>query len=481
MRLKVGLEVHAQLASARKLFSNSRTSFHATPNSQVSYFDAAIPGTQPIFNWECMYLALKAATALGATVNSTCAFDRKHYMYPDQPAGYQITQFYRPYANGGYLDLFPRDFHQSSQEALRVRIRQLQMEQDTGKSTYVDGVALIDLNRANTPLIELITEPDMTTPEQAGVFVRKLQTLLRHLGVCTGDMETGALRVDVNVSAHAPGFDGPRCEIKNLFSTTAVVAAIKAEFRRQVADIEKGKTIISETRGWDGKKTWALRAKEGVVDYRYMPDPEIPEIHVPDQIVSRIRDSLPVLPDDILEELIGDAYKLKFVDARTLMDHGMEYVNFFRNIHARYLADGGQSPESIINWIVHKWLGKTKVLPSEDLFLELFKLIDEGTITTASARLLVNHLASLAGTDALSSVKSLKSLVDEYDLTEDSEADTLEQICSSIIAENPDVVERIKKGKKSSISYLLGQVMKLSQGTYNPKAVKETLEKIIQS
>ncbi|PRT57114.1 Glutamyl-tRNA(Gln) amidotransferase subunit B, mitochondrial [Wickerhamiella sorbophila] len=479
-KLKCGLEVHAQLLTKQKLFSSTSTSFHAPPNTRVSYYDAALPGTQPRFNYDCLRLALTAAAALNCDVKRSFSFDRKHYMYPDQPAGYQITQHFEPFAMGGFLDVMARDYSKPrGHPTTRVNIKQIQIEQDTAKTIYVDNVSQVDLNRTNTGLIELVTEPDLPTAESAGVFVKKLQTLLRHLGVCNGEMETGAMRVDVNVSVD----DGERCEIKNLFSTSAVVAAIKAEFNRQIRDIESGKVISSETRGWDGKETWKLRGKEGSIDYRYMPDPELPVVRLPDSIVEKIRRSMPALPDQVLDELVAAPYNVPLVDAKTLMDHGMRYVNFYRDSHALFTKSGGKKTSIVSNWLVHRWLGQTEtqVFPSVQVFTDLLIAMDKGEITSTSAKLILKHLVGLAESNELTPDVTIKSIIDEFDLGTAEADDQLDAVCAGVIEENPDAANRYRSGKRNAVSFLLGATMKATQGTYSPAQVKSALERLLKN
>lgn len=479
-KLTCGLEIHAQLMTRHKLFSNSRTSFQAAPNSQVSFYDAALPGTQPVFNLEALRLALTAAVSLDCTVQPKFSFDRKHYFYGDQPAGYQITQHYEPFAVDGKLVLYERDGLNPKVQPkdIPVRIKQIQIEQDTGKTTYVDNqTASIDLNRTNTALIELVTEPDIPDPESAGVFVRKLQALLRHLGVCSGELETGAMRVDVNVSIDG----GERCEIKNLFSTSAVVHAIKAEYKRQVRDVAKGIVITSETRGWDGKNTYKLRGKESTVDYRYMPDPELLPVLVKPEIVAKLKQSLPLLPDQLLLELLKEPYSVPLVDARTIMNtpHMREY---FLEVYDQ-VKQANVSTKSVSNWICHRLLGELEgdfsgSNPVEAQKLaHLITMVEQNKLTKMSGTLILKHLVT-------NPADSVDALVEQFDLakvetqSEDAQ-DAVRQLCESVISENPRVVEGIKKGKAGPIKFLVGQVMRQTQGRLDAQAVESILRSLL--
>lgn len=482
--LTCGLEIHAQLQTKHKLFSNSNTSFHSPPNSQVSYYDASLPGTQPILNPSNILLALKAAVALGCNVSDTFSFDRKHYFYGDQPAGYQITQHFEPYAQDGVLQLFPRD---GVKTPVNIRIKQIQIEQDTGKSTYIDDTANIDLNRTNTCLIELVTEPDIPDPEAAGVFVKKLQMLLKHLGVCSGELESGAMRVDVNVSVNF----GQRCEIKNLSSTSAVVHAIKAEFKRQKNEIEKGRKIHSETRGWDGKNTWKLRAKEEGVDYRFMPDPEVLPVVLGSGVVDRVRKGLPELPDSIFKGLLEKPYSVPLKDARSLMSTPGA-VKYFKEVY-EYVKEHGGKSKSVSNWIVHNLLGELNVMDKKfDASMisvrnlgDIIVKISSGELTTASGKLIFKHLLSETTTATTTAATTVDDLISQFDLGKaesdlDGVQDAIRALCQDVVAKFPDITDQIRSGKKpKSVQFLIGHVMRECQGRVDPKTIEQALTVLI--
>lgn len=477
--LTCGLEIHAQLLTPQKLFSNSQTSFNAKPNSKVSFFDAAVPGTQPILNWNAVILALRAALALDCQVQTKFSFDRKHYFYGDQPTGYQITQHYEPFAKNGTLHLFPRD---GVKDEVPVRIKQIQLEQDTGKSIYVDSKSLIDLNRSNTSLIELVTEPDIPTPEAAGIFVKKLQMLLRRIGVCSGELESGAMRVDVNVSVNG----GQRCEIKNLSSTSAVVHAIKAEYKRQVKQLKEAKPIEMETRGWDGKNTWKLRGKEEGVDYRYMPDPEVTPVRVEQLVLEHIRSRLPELPDITFQKLLASPFSVPLKDARTLMSiPGL--VDYYTEVFRYAETKGLRKLSGVSNWIVHRLWGELNqaerdftpdVIPVQTLG-DLLVSIESGHITQPSGVLILKHLISNPTTQPISEI------INQYDLgkaaTDSNDIQqAVAELCRQVVTRYPDVVERIVTGKNPrSIKFLVGQVMKESQGKIDVAVVEEQLKNVI--
>lgn len=335
-----GLEIHAQLNCPGKLFSQSSTSINAPPNTHIAPFDAALPGSQPSFNKSVLLPALRAAVALRCNVNEVSRFDRKHYFYWDQPNGYQITQFYSALANDGYVTLYPHDTPHASREGVRVPIRQVQLEQDTGKTIASVNVSLVDLNRVGAGLIEIITAPfDVPGVEFASAVMKKLQATLRAVEACVVGMEWGGLRADVNVSVRPKGAQalGQRCEIKNLSSLKLVEEAITAEVERQVGILENGGAVEGETRGWDVERgtTKRLRGKEGEVDYRYMPDPDLGPVVIAPGVVESVREGLPPLPDEVLKQLTGTGYHLSVKDAQTLMmwDEGeVGVISYYKDV-----------------------------------------------------------------------------------------------------------------------------------------------------
>lgn len=474
-RLKCGLEIHTQLQTKYKLFSLSKSDFFGKPNSNVSYFDCGLPGTQPKLNPEALLLALKTAVALNCHIEPISTFDRKHYFYPDQPLGYQITQHYHPIATGGYLEL--NKFDNLPGEKI-INIEQIQIEQDTGRTNYdkFDNSINIDLNRSNTPLIELVTKPDFENLLQVHAFVKKYQTLVRYLGICTGDLENGAIRVDVNLSIN----DNSRVEIKNLNSTSEIQEAIKYEYRRQINHLQTKQLIIQETRGWNGSETVSLRKKENTVDYRYFPDSELPKIVLDENIKKDIEAILPVLPDKLLESLTSAPYLLELKYAKFLVDHKPNLEYYYK----LFSLVGVKAN----NWFFHELLGAFSKLDTIiDLNLitpvkvaELIEKIQDNSLSLTSARLILHQIIQnpeLADTP-------ITTLIDEYDLAtpEISQEDlntAIEEICKNIVEQNPDVVKKIKKGNKNSVKYLVGLAMKETQGKVNARDFTEKFKEII--
>ncbi|CAM1504066.1 Fc.00g016570.m01.CDS01 [Cosmosporella sp. VM-42] len=372
--LTVGIEIHAQLNTSRKLFSPAVTSFNDEPNSHVALFDLAMPGSQPLFQKETLIPALRAALALNCDVQRLSRFDRKHYFWWDQPSGYQITQYYEPFAKNGSITLLARDgISPQDGESVTIGIQQVQLEQDTAKTlAQPDNISCLDFNRVGVPLIEIITKPEMHHPRTAAVLVRKIQLLLNTVDACVSGMETGGLRADVNVSVRrTDGTDqtlGTRTEIKNLSTIKAVEDAIIAERDRQIRELEAGGRIASETRGWTigSKETRRLRGKEGEVDYRYMPDPDIAPLVIGDDLVNHLRATLAVSPDTELDKLIAH-FGLTPKDALSLinLENGSRVLYFYKvlnSLERKLTADlaVAEMPDLKTyaglagNWIIHE-------------------------------------------------------------------------------------------------------------------------------
>ncbi|KAK6454091.1 amidotransferase subunit B, mitochondrial [Scheffersomyces xylosifermentans] len=484
-KFKCGIEIHTQLKTRYKLFSLSPSSFYSSPNSKISYFDVGLPGTQPKLNPEALYLALKLAVALNSDVQLNSTFDRKHYFYPDQPLGYQITQHYHPIAKNGFVEL-KSEFDEISVPSKIINIEQIQIEQDTGKTSYdkYDKTIKVDYNRSNVPLIELVTKPDFEDLKQVGAFVKNYQTLVKHLDICTGNLETGAIRVDVNVSVNGH----PRVEIKNLGSNGEIQEALKYEYNRQVQLLKNQEDIIQETRGWTGNKTVTLRIKEDAVDYRYVPDSELPFINLSSTISSDIRKSLPELPEQILKKLTSEPYSLELKYAKFLVDNKDILTYYY---HLIQKVNEKQQPTKLANnWLFHEYLGAfTKLNIEVDMTIlaasllgDLIVKVGEKEISTTSARLLLLQLLQTPEDRD----KSIDELIEQYDLgkpqdlSADELHDAVRDICSEIVDNNPDVVERIKKGQKNSIKFLVGLGMRETQGKVDAKAFTEMFKELLK-
>ncbi|EGW35333.1 uncharacterized protein SPAPADRAFT_146458 [Spathaspora passalidarum NRRL Y-27907] len=481
-KFKCGLEIHTQLKTKYKLFSLSETSFNEAPNTKVSYFDIGLPGSQPKLNPEALYLALVAATAFNCDIQSFSTFDRKHYFYPDQPLGYQITQHYHPIAKNGFVQLNSK-FDGIESDKI-INLEQVQIEQDTGKTVNFDDKITIDLNRSNTPLIEVVTKPDFEDIKQVRAFVKKYQMLVSHLGICSGDMETGAIRVDANISVNG----NDRVEIKNLGSSGEVVAALQYEYRRQIGEIQKGNKIVQETRGWDGATTVSLRRKENALDYRYVPDSELEVVRVDENIGKKIQEKLPDLPDTILERLTSEPYNLTLNQARNLFNEPLTlqyYLSFFKI----YTEDLKQPSKSANNWVLEELITSfAKVEHPFDVTLITPKalieiaqaVLDEGISLTA-ARILLRHLIeNPADID-----RPLDEVIEQLDLHKPSSIskedldEAITDLCQTIIEENEKIVQNIKRGQVNAVQSLIGKAMKETQGKIHAKEFKQKFTELL--
>ncbi|KAI5993624.1 GatB/GatE catalytic domain-containing protein [Pisolithus albus] len=500
----VGIEVHTQIKSRKKLFSQARTAHtNDAPNTSVSCFDAALPGTLPTVNPKCVELAVRTALALNADVQRRSAFDRKHYFYPDLPSGYQITQRYAPLARGGFLRLSRGDFI--------VRITQLQLEQDTAKSTFHAGrrVSLIDLNRAGFGLMEIVSEPDMRSPEEAGDYVRTLQTLLRAVGSSDGSMELGSLRCDVNVSVNRYGQPpGTRCEIKNLNSIKFMMTAIASEVFRHIELLESGRTVTQETRGFDENKaeTFKLRSKEDSPDYRYMPDPNLPPLLLSQEYIEHVRSSMPELPGETRVRLLSMGLSERDADVLMTIDAGRE-VGFDGEIGKgaiAYFTDlvRGRDPKLVVNWMTQDLVGQLASRKetfsdnpvSVEHMGELIDMVQSGKVTgesftrelpaflntcvdqEQSGKTLLRHMISHRSLDYPSKLAKELGLIA---LSQD-DSSLVKEWCLEAIKELPQQAEAARKGNLPVLNRLVGKVMKLSRGRANAETVRTLLLELLR-
>ncbi|KAG1735696.1 GatB/GatE catalytic domain-containing protein [Suillus paluster] len=482
----IGIEVHAQIKSRRKLFSESFTSRPGEiPNTTVSAFDAAFPGTLPTLNPKCVELAVRTALALNSEVPSRSAFDRKHYFYSDLPAGYQITQRYSPLAKGGYLKLSKGD--------VAVGITQIQLEQDTAKSTF-DGIrriSLIDLNRAGSGLMEIVSEPDMRSPEEAADYVRTLQAVLRCVGSSDGNMEQGSFRCDVNVSVNKHGEPrGTRCEIKNLNSVKFMMMAITSEVFRHIELLEGGRSVPQDTRGFDENKaeTFKLRSKEDAPDYRYMPDPNIPPLLISEEYIEAIRQTMPDLPDATRARLLNLGLSERDTDVLMTVDSGHE-VGFDGELGKGAVAyfdslAQQRDPRVVVNWMTHELLGQLTARKetfsdnpvSVEQLGELIDLVQDGKITGTSGKSLLKHI--IANRSSLTP----SVLVQELSLEAVSEDDnaTIRAWCAEAIEKLPEEAEAVRQGNPRVLNKLVGKVMQLSRGCADAQNARVVLEDILR-
>ena len=464
----IGMEVHAQVTSNAKLFSGAATAFGAAPNSQVSTVDAGFPGMLPVINSHCVEQAVRTGLGLKAKINLTSVFDRKNYFYADLPNGYQISQYKDPIVGEGRLLLDMPDG--STRE---IGITRLHLEQDAGKSMHDQhpNLTFVDLNRAGVALMEIVSEPDLRSSEEAALYLTKLRTVLRYLGTCDGNMEEGSMRADVNVSVRKPGAPfGTRCEIKNVNSIRFVRAAIEYEARRQIDVIEDGGTINQETRLFDSGKgvTRSMRSKEDAHDYRYFPDPDLLPLVLDPEWVKGIEAGLPELPDEKKARLVAE-YGIKPYDASVLVAE-REPADFFEAVAK------GRDSKLAASWIMGDYfamlnrLGKS-VTDSPISARALGELIDLIADDTISGRIAKEVFEAMVETG-----KAPAAIVEEKGLRQVTDTGAIEAAIDEVLAKNADKVAEYRSGKDKLFGFFVGQVMKATQGKANPAAVNEILK-----
>jgi aspartyl-tRNA(Asn)/glutamyl-tRNA(Gln) amidotransferase subunit B len=513
--LTVGIEVHAELNTACKLFSSAPTTSaegNSLPNSHVALFDAAMPGAQPQFQTATLLPALRAAIAFGCQVQRKSGWDRKHYFHWDQPNGYQITQYYEPFAKDGVLDLTAEDGVPAADlngaSSLKIGVKQIQMEQDTAKTTsHPPSTYHIDYNRAGHPLIEVITLPHIHSPQTAAAVVRKIQATLKSVDACVTGMELGGLRADVNVSVRQRGTDGTssysgvsglgqRTEIKNLSSFKAVEDAIVAERDRQISVLEAGGVIEGETRGWSlgSTETTRLRGKEGEVDYRYMPDADLPPLFISSALVEHLRSTLPELPD-VTVERVQRMYGLSAKDAKTIVsqDDGdrLEYMEETIQLLSEKLGDSTQDQlklgKNVGNWVLHELGGlQTSNEESWDSITisptELADIIANVMHKQITARVAKQLLSTLNDMPAQASRPTVEQLIEDGNLRlRPLSLQEYETLAQSIMDENPDMVSAVKdKGQKGKAMWFVGQMVRRGEeGTVEPEQARVVVERLL--
>jgi aspartyl-tRNA(Asn)/glutamyl-tRNA(Gln) amidotransferase subunit B len=465
----IGLEVHAQVTSNSKLFSTSSTTFGAEPNTQVSLVDAAFPGMLPVVNEFCIKQAIKTGIGLKAQINKRSVFDRKNYFYADLPQGYQISQFKHPIVGEGTVIL---DMPNGQKE---VGIERLHLEQDAGKSIHdMDPQnTLVDLNRSGIALMEIVSKPDLRSPDEVSAYVKKLRSIMRYLGTCDGNMQEGSLRADVNVSVRIKGSEilGTRCEIKNVNSIKFMQMAINYEANRQVDLIEEGKTIDQETRLFDTKKneTRSMRSKEDAHDYRYFPDPDLLPLEVTDDFIKKLKADIPELPDDKKKRFINK-FKLSPYEA-TILVSDIDTSKYFEEVIAN------SDVKLSTNWITGELFAvlNDKNLEMSDSPIsaknlsKLINLIKDGTISGKIAKTIFELM--------MDGDKDPQKIVEEKDLKQESDPKALEALIDKVITDNPDKVKEYKSGKEKLFGFFVGQAMKVSGGRANPQLINDILKK----
>ncbi len=466
----IGLEVHAQVVSNAKLFSGASTAFGAEPNAQVSFVDAGFPGMLPVINRACVEQAVKTGLGRNAVINEVSVFDRKNYFYPDLPSGYQISQYKQPIVGEGHLDI-----DLPGGETRRIGIERLHLEQDAGKSIHDQHPqkTYVDLNRAGVALMEIVSKPEMRSPEEAGAYMRKMRALVRYLGTCDGNMEEGSLRCDANVSVRRPG-EGlcTRCELKNINSIRFVMQAIEYEARRQVEVLEDGGTIRQETRLFDSVRgvTRPMRSKEHAHDYRYFPDPDLLPLVLDRNWIEEVRANLPELPDAKKARFVAD-YRLTPYDAGVLVAE-KENAEFFEVV-----ATGRKDPKLAANWVIVELFGALNRLGrdiasspvSAKQLAGLLDLIENDTISGRIAKDVFGFMVE-TGKDAA-------AIVEERGLRQVTDTGAIEAAIDKVIADNAAKVAEYRGGKQALFGWFVGQVMKSTGGKANPATVNEVLRK----
>jgi aspartyl-tRNA(Asn)/glutamyl-tRNA(Gln) amidotransferase subunit B len=477
----IGIECHVQLKTKSKLFSAAgNDAREAPPNTLVSHIDFGLPGALPVLNKEAVHLASRAAFALGSTPQKFSKFDRKHYFYPDLPMGYQITQFDEPIILGGEVEI------EVGGQKKTIGITRAHIEADAGKSTHEAGkdYSLVDLNRAGTPLLEIVSEPDMHTAAEAKAYARELYLRMRYADVSDANLYYGNMRFDVNVSVSTSDELGTRSETKNLNSFRAVEKAIEYEVSRQIELLEKGEKIVQETRGWDDakQKTLSQRSKENADDYRYMPDPDLPPVVLDDEYIEKIRKEMPRLPDE-WRDLLSRA-GIDGVQAETLLETQLEFGGDFLGEVASNAADH-EKAKMCANWIINVEVPMRRQYIEEhgsdmkiddwvrgDVFDYVYHSIRDGRMNSNQATALVKELLALNDTP-----EDIEKFAEEKGLLQVSDEGEIAKIVEQVLAENQKAAEGVKNGEMKAIGFLVGQVMKASKGKANPSLAQELIKK----
>ena len=472
----IGLEVHAQVSSNSKLFSGSSTEYGAEPNSQVSLVDAGMPGMLPVVNEYCVEQAIKTGLGLNAKINLYSRFDRKNYFYVDLPQGYQISQFEHPIVGEGNIEVLPIDSDGNTMDPVIVGIERLHLEQDAGKSVHdlSPDETYVDLNRCGVALMEIVSKPDMRSPEEASAYVDKLRGIVRALGTCDGDMEKGNLRADVNVSVRKPGGElGTRCEIKNVNSMRFIRQAINYEARRHIEIIEAGGSIDQETRLFDSIKgeTRTMRSKEDAHDYRYFPDPDLLPLNIEQSYVDDLKAQLPELPDAIKRRFMND-YSLSEYDARILTADKIK-SDFYE------LVASERDAKIAANWTMGDLFGAlnksgldlNETPVSAKMLGELIDRISDNTISGKIAKSVFERMFNGEGNaDEIIEAQGLKQVTDVGAIT---------AIVDEVIANNNEQAQKAVENPKL-LGFFVGQVMKATQGKANPQVVNQLLREKLE-
>ena len=466
----IGIEVHVQLTTKSKIFCASPHHTSREPNTEICTICAGYPGSLPVINKKVVEFAIRAGLATNCTIAQESLFDRKHYFYPDLPKNYQITQQFKPICTKGYIPI-----RLSDGTTKKIHLTRIHMEEDAGKNIHsgVSKESFVDLNRTGTPLLEMVSEPEISNAQEAKSYLKALRSIVQYLGICTGNMEEGAFRADTNISVRKKGAKefGTRVELKNINSFKFISDAIEYELKRQIERIEDGKTIHQETRLWDSKTgaTFAMRSKEEAADYRYFNDPDLPIVRIDNEWINRVRADLPELPYEKFERFTSKE-GLSAYEADILVED-LDLANYFDQAHAI------SKSKPIINWILRDLLGylnennvhlkECKVTPQK--LATIVDMLESGKINNHAAKELFSIVAQTGGEPA--------DIVKEKGLEQIGSIEELEAIVKQIVDENPDTVAAYKQGKDRLFGFFVGQAMKKTQGKGDPKVIQTLLKK----
>ena len=470
----IGLEVHAQLKTKSKIFAPDSTEFGSEQNTHISAITLGMPGVLPVLNKECVNMGILLGLALNCEIPKRCKFDRKQYFYPDLPKGYQISQYDEPICVNGYIDV----------KGKRIGITRAHLEEDAGKLVHAGAAglngsaySLVDLNRAGTPLLEIVSEPDMRSSEEARNYMEELRNIVRYLGVCDGNLEEGSMRCDANISIMPKGSKefGTRAEIKNVNSFSALQRAIEYEIDRQIEIVEEGGKVVQETRLWDDnlKETRSMRGKEDAHDYRYFPEPDLMPLEISREWVEEIRAKMPELPEAKRQRYMG--LGLSEYDASVIVEQ-MNLALFFDKV-----LELGANPKTAVNFIMGEiaaYLKENKVeitetkLTPENL-AELISLIEKGTISNNIGKQILVE-------DMITNGEKASAIVERKGLSQISDEGAIKSIVEKIINAHPNEVQAYKNGKTNLLGFFVGQVMKETKGRANPKTVNELVRQFLE-
>ena len=465
----IGLEVHAQLKTKTKIFCSCSTSFGAPPNTHTCPVCLGMPGVLPVLNKKVVEFTLRMAIAINCQIGRESRFARKNYFYPDLPKGYQISQYELPIAENGHIEI------ESNDHKKRIGITRIHMEEDAGKLGHDPDrpLSMVDFNRTGVPLIEIVSNPDIRSPEEAGAYLRKLRSIVRYIGICDGNMEEGSFRCDANISIRPKGSDilGTRTELKNLNSFKHVEKALHFEIDRQKEILEDGGHVVQETRLWDPDKnrSTSMRSKEEAHDYRYFPDPDLLPLVIDEDWIDAVKKTLPELPDE-KKKRFSIQYSLPSYDA-TFLTSSRELADYFEACANKF-----PNPKQVSNWVMGSLLGLLNVEGksinespiSPHNLASLLKLIDDGVISGKIAKTVFDEMAQTG--------KPPKEIVEEKGLVQVTDVSAIDEVVSAVISRCPKEVEEYKNGKTKLLGFFVGQVMKETKGKANPKIVNEILK-----